>query len=645
MGAWSRSPLRGRQAGTAVFLGQVLAVSLLSRVALLLQTAGSADWSPAALVGSFAVGAGYDLVTASYLALPCAIYFALLPAGVFGRRWHRGLVHAAFFAATFLLLFSVAVEWVFWSEFGARLNFIAVDYLIYTREVLGTIGESWPVGWLLAAFLLVTAAVHALVFRGAWASTWFASQTPPGRRLRTLAVLLPLPLLAGLIVRDDAVPEFANHFNQELARNGLHSFAAALRENRLDYERFYPTIETRRAFQRARRLLQAGNSRWVSDDPLDLRRWIDSPEPERHYNVIQITVESLSSSFMGAFGNPDGLTPNLDRLAREGLLFTNFRATGTRTVRGMEALTLSIPPTPGLSIVRRPHNEDLFTLGSVLRTRGYDTAFLYGGYGYFDNMNYFFAHNGYRVVDRAALPAAATTFATVWGACDEDLLRWSLDDADRSWAAGKPFFQFVMTTSNHRPYAYPAGRIDLPPGTRAGAVKYTDFAIGQFMRQAARRPWFGNTLFVLVADHCASSAGKADLPVKKYEIPLIVYNPGLISPRRVDRLCSQIDYAPTLLGLMHWDYESRFYGRDVLASEVGAERAFVASYQVLGYMGRDRLVVLKPLRRQRFYRYDRASGELGTAPADGDVMLADAVAYYQTASYLFAHGLYRERGM
>jgi phosphoglycerol transferase MdoB-like AlkP superfamily enzyme len=193
-------------------------------------------------------------------------------------------------------------------------------------------------------------------------------------------------------------------------------------------------------------------------------------------------------------------------------------------------------------------------------------------------MNYFFSHNGYKVVDLASQPDEAVSFQTIWGACDENLYDWVLDEADRSYEQGRPFHQFVMTTSNHRPYTYPSGRIDIPSGaSRRGAVKYTDFAIGEFIRKAETKPWFVDTLFVIVADHGASSAGKDELPIEKYRIPLIVYNPKLIAPARIDKLCSQIDVPPTLLALMGWSYESRFYGQDILRMEIGEERALIAS--------------------------------------------------------------------
>jgi phosphoglycerol transferase MdoB-like AlkP superfamily enzyme len=280
----------------------------------------------------------------------------------------------------------------------------------------------------------------------------------------------------------------------------------------------------------------------------------------------------------------------------------------------------------------------------VFRAQGYDTAFLYGGYGYFDNMNTFFGGNGYRVVDRNSVAGTDITFANAWGACDEDLFRWTLREADAGAAAGRPFHYFVMTTSNHRPFTFPAGRIDLPSKTagRAGAVKYTDFAIGQFLREAAKRPWFKDTVFVIVADHCASSAGKAELPVQNYHIPLIIYSPGgHIAPGRIKTLTSQMDYAPTLLGLLNWSYPSRFFGHDVRKIEPDEAHALIGNYQKLGHLEKGELQVLGPQHDARTYHYEAATGAL-VPVAPSAYAEEETISFYQTASWLYRHGSYRE---
>jgi phosphoglycerol transferase MdoB-like AlkP superfamily enzyme len=245
------------------------------------------------------------------------------------------------------------------------------------------------------------------------------------------------------------------------------------------------------------------------------------------------------------------------------------------------------------------------------------------------------------VVDRRDIPAARIEFENVWGVADEHLFGQVLDEIDREHAAGRPVFAHVMTTSNHRPYTYPPERIDIPSGTgRDGAVKYSDYAIGRFLAQARERPWFGDTLFVITADHGASARGTMRIPVDKYLIPLFIYSPKHVAPARVERLMSQIDIPPTLLGLLDFDYYSKFFGRDVLASPPQSDRAFVANYQSLGYLRGDRLVLLSPKRKAEVFRADPRWNPL--EPVSDPAALREAIAFYSAASFVFRNGLYRD---
>jgi phosphoglycerol transferase MdoB-like AlkP superfamily enzyme len=629
---------RQRYGGVLVCALFFLVISCITRLALLLKTGSAADTGLASLAVVFAVGLFFDLVALSYAVIPLVLYVMLMPEVLLRRRFQRWLLCGGFGVAVFVLLFISASEWFFWDEFGVRFNFIAVDYLIYTNEVIGNIRESYPLPLILGGLLALTVALVWPLARRGYLTSWLGAKMPVRRRPLLGGLILLAPALSFVAVDSRLLPDLGNAYNRELAQNGPYAFGAAFRNNSLNYEDFYETLETRQAFAAARKLLATDNTTFLSDAPLDLTRQITASGPEKRWNVIQITVESLSASFFGTLGN-GGLTPQLDRLLGESIAFTNFYATGTRTVRGMEALTLSVPPTPGHSMVRRPDNENLFTLGSLFQSRGYDTTFLYSGHGYFDNMNYFFSHNGFRVVDRASQPSEAITFANIWGACDEDLYRWVMTEADRSYADGKPFFHFVMTTSNHRPYTFPEGKVDSPQGHRSGAVLYTDYAIADFLQRARAKPWFANTVFVIVADHCANSAGRTELPLRKYQIPLIIYNPELFSPRRVDTPCSQMDYAPTLLGLLNWTYKSRFFGRDVLRLNAEDGRVLLGNIQALGYLREDLLTVLKPVRRHSAYQITPGTLEA----VRGDVLpakLNEAIAYYQTAGYLLDRHLY-----
>ncbi|MEN6496375.1 MAG: sulfatase-like hydrolase/transferase [Thermoguttaceae bacterium] len=188
----------------------------------------------------------------------------------------------------------------------------------------------------------------------------------------------------------------------------------------------------------------------------------------------------------------------------------------------------------------------------------------------------------------------------------------------------------ALTTSNHRPYTYPQ-EIDIPSGTsRKGAVKYTDHEIGQFLAAARDKPWFDNTVFVIVADHCASSAGKTEVPVSCYHIPAFIYAPKIVTPGRYDGLCSQIDLGPTLLGMLRFSYTSNFFGKDVFRDP--PNRAFVATYQKLGLLEGGELVVLDVQRGREAYRVAVDGSQTPTEVRPQ--LLSDAITYYQTASRL-----------
>jgi phosphoglycerol transferase MdoB-like AlkP superfamily enzyme len=302
---------------------------------------------------------------------------------------------------------------------------------------------------------------------------------------------------------------------------------------------------------------------------------------------------------------------------------------------------LGTPPIPGQAIVRRPAHDHLSTMGELLKHQGFATFFFYGGFGYFDNMNAYYAANNYRVVDRTDIPKDKVGFENVWGVADEylfDHVIRTLDDKGEKGTGDKPFFAQIMTTSNHRPYTYPAGRIDIPsPGGRDGAVKYTDYAIGKFIKDASKKPWFKDTLFVIVADHCASAAGKTRLPVTGYHIPLIFYAPGLLKPAVFSPVVSQIDIAPTLMEVLGKNGSAQFFGHSFFEPGLAQQRAFISNYQALGYLKDNILTVLLPKQVVESYQVDPQT--LATTPAPINAQLRDeAIAYYQTASKAFKTG-------
>ncbi|WP_339907833.1 LTA synthase family protein, partial [Pseudomonas guineae] len=515
-------------------------------------------------------------------------------------------------------------------------NFIAVDYLVYSEEVINNILESYPIYPLLALLAIVAIATTTLLRKTVLAALDAPRLRPAPALLSVLGVFLLAGLSSALIGQDAPRGTDGNAYQRELASNGPFQFFAAFRNNELDYPQFYATLAKPDVASLLRSEVSEPNARFIGSDPQDIRRVIDNPGQPQHLNVVLVTIESLSAKYLGSFGDSRGLTPNLDQLRKQSLSFSNFYATGTRTDRGLEAITLSIPPTPGRSIVKRIGRESGYgSLGQQFSAQGYDSVFIYGGRGYFDNMNAFFGGNGYRIVDQSSVAEADMVFQNAWGMSDEDIYKQTLKVADADHAAGEPFFLQLMTTSNHRPYTYPEGRIDIPSGDgREGAVKYTDYAIGQFLAQARKKPWFNQTVFIFVADHTAGSAGKEDLPVANYHIPLFIYAPGHIQPREFTELVSQIDLAPTLLGLLNIDYVSTFFGRNVLRDDRAPGRALLGNYQHLGLFDGSSLAILSPRKNMR--RHDDALGLSHEVRVNAtDALQRRNIAYYQGASYAF----------
>jgi phosphoglycerol transferase MdoB-like AlkP superfamily enzyme len=630
-----------------VFAGFFL-FGLLSRMVLLVISWGEIDRAPGELWSVFARGFVFDLAAAAYAAAVVALFSVLLGNRLGAARAYRWVRYVQYALLAFLLIFVLAAEVTFWLEFGVRFNFIAVDYLVYTQEVIGNIVESYPLAPILLGVGAVAAAIAWIVGR-----LWLPVRYQP-TPLRTRAAAAACAVLAAVALFngfDGGLKERSgNAYNNELASNGVYSFFQAYRLNELSFGRFYKTL----AEEQVEHLVQheideasgGASAAKSSKESVHSTRVQAGGAPKR-LNVVLIMVESLSADYLGVFGNKKNLTPKLDKLAQESLLFTDLYAVGTRTVRGLEALSAALPPLPGQSIVRRPENGHLFTLGSVLREHGYETKFIYGGFGYFDNMNAYFAANGYQLIDRSSMPREKVGFANIWGVADEYLLDRTLEEIDASHANGKPIFAHVMTTSNHRPYTYPAGRIDIASKSgRNGAVKYTDYAIGRFIEQARTKPWFDDTLFVVIADHCASSAGKERLAIPKYHIPALVYAPKHVNPGRFERLASQIDVAPTLLGMLQMSYPSMFLGHDLLRSEHEEQRAFISNYQEIGYLrlgddGIRRLVVFAPKKRVSVYRV-AADGESLSEETGHAALVQEALGYYQGADYLMRHRLYRD---
>ena len=662
------------------FLGMYLMLGFLLRIVLMLTSPEDADFTFSEIVRALGIGVLSDAGMAVLLFLPLEVIYlglnewkykkvagwcieALLCAGFiyvlcfhsifdeygggapliaklfigwkllsfscrfFVRRvrdvWRNASLYAAWGTYVFLLLVVTVGEYFFWQEFGVRYNFIAVDYLVYTHEVIGNIMESYAIVPILIVIVLLTAGI---IFLWARRNRFELNMLYQPRHLALHIVTYALMTFgACLLLQGTHNMTSENQYVTQLEQNGACDFVIAFENNKLEYDKFYPMLSERQC----RKDYQALTG--LNDKAL---KTVGDTLGSRWPNIVLITVESLSADFLTRYGNRQQLTPQIDRLMNRSLVFDSLFAVGNRTVRGLEALSLCIPPSAGESIIKQPDNHmGSLSVAAALRPLGYHAQFIYGGDSYFDNMGDFYSHNGYEVIDRADIARKDITFANIWGVCDEDVFHKSLSVFDADAARRQPFFAQIMTTSNHRPYTYPQGKIHVggKPNTREAAVRYTDYAIGSFIREASRRPWFDNTVFVIIADHCASSAGKTSLPLDRYHIPCLMYAPRLVKPQYVGKVCSQIDIVPTLLSLLHLKATVGFAGQDILAATF-RPRAFMATYQDLGYYEGNLLTVLSPIRKVRQYSVRRRSdGTFDELPAHGRdaEALRKAQTYYQ----------------
>ncbi|WP_333876163.1 LTA synthase family protein [Flavobacterium sp.] len=586
-------------------------------------------------------GGSLPEVVISFVAIK-TLFFGLL---LFLPKYRNAIRKALFFITVFiyvLLIVQNAVsEFFFWNEFGVRYNFIAVDYLVYTNTVIGNIMESYPV---VPLFLTVGLVAFTITYFIVKQSRPFLRHLPDlstklkGAVLYVVLFFLSLQLIPAMAQRESDTNVFAN----ELQANGAYKFYSAFMSNELDYDTYYPSIPKSEAFTVLQNQLPGSKNestlRTLQNDSAEIRK-----------NVVLITVESLSEDFMTEFGNEKHITPFLDSLAQHSMQFTNLYAVGNRTVRGLEAVTLCLPPSAAESVVKRKDNKNKFTTGAIFKQKGYAVKYMYGGDAYFDNMEDFFGGNGYDIIDKKTFQPNEISFSNIWGVCDEDMYRKAIREMNKEAAQNKPFFNHIMTVSNHRPFTYPEGKIDIPADkkSRSGGVKYTDYALGQFFKEAQKQPWFKETVFVILADHCASSSGKTELPLEKYRIPAMVYAPGFIQPKHVTTLMSQIDVMPTLFGLLNFSYDSKFYGQDIFDATY-KPRAFVATYQDLGMIKDNVLTVLSPVKKVKQYQLTlepkaNVKPEFQSVYLEKPILkqqedlINETIAYYQTSAYLLRH--------
>jgi phosphoglycerol transferase MdoB-like AlkP superfamily enzyme len=548
-------------------------------------------------------GVRADIIVMGLLLLVPVLLIPLASVRGLGKLWFQ-FSYFWCLTALVLLVFMELASPAFILQYDVRPNRLFVEYLKYPKEVLSTLWFGFRLPLILGIVVtLVLSWFMRRIFRLGQCTMkqWSAFKT---LGIWVLALLL---LFAGIRSTTEHRP----------ANPALFAITSDAMVNSLVLSSAYSVLY---AFYNLKH--EAHSSEMYGKLPTDemLKQSLDWPwlksyqftnpdYPTAHWqqatvqrskplNLVIVLQESLGATFVQSLGGL-AVTPELEKLKQQGIWFENLYATGTRSVRGIEAVVAGFPPTPAQSTVKLSNSQQHFTtLASILKAQGYQTQFIYGGEAHFDNMRSFFTGNGVdHIVDQSQM--VNPVFTGSWGASDEDLFTTAHQQLTTLHQQNKPFFSLIFTSSNHEPFEFPDGRIDLhqePKNTVNNAVKYADWAMGQFFQKAQQSDYWQDTLFLIVADHDNRVYGDNLIPIEKFHIPGLILGADT-KPELLKTLASQIDLAPTLLSMMGMSSCHTMTGRDFSLDKTSPGRALLQfeNYFALMQQGAgQQLVILKP---------------------------------------------------
>lgn len=581
------------------------------------------------------------------LGMVLIIPLALLPLSAF-RRLHASWQRFSYFWCLGMLCLIIFIELStpsFIAQYDIRPNRLYLEYLKYPKEVFATLWHGFRLS------LLAGVTVTLLLI---WAATLVLK--PAQRPKRHAALWLSWPLAVLLVfaaIRSTADHRPANPSTfaitadamvNSLVLNSPYSvlYAAYSLRHEARSSDIYGKMEASTMLNVARDWPWLQSYQFQHADFPTLHQQTATRPRTKPLNLVIILQESMGATFVKSLGGVD-VTPELELLKTQGIWFEQLYATGTRSVRGIEAVVAGYMPTPAQSVVKLSNSQQNFaTIASILQQQGYHTQFVYGGEAHFDNMRGFFSANGFsEIVDQSSMPDAK--FVASWGASDEDVFDAAHQQLLQLHHQIKPFFSLIFTSSNHEPFEFPDGRIKLheqPKNTVNNAVKYADWAMAKFISQAKQSSYWQDTLFLIVADHDNRVYGSNLVPVEKFQIPGVILG-GTVTPATVSTLSSQIDLAPTLLSMMGVSSCHPLLGRDLTLDSSSPGRAFLQFDNYFALMEAHQLTILKPDQTAVLAHYDQAAKKLTIS--EQPVTTAQyhkALAQVQLPSYLYREHKY-----
>ena len=488
-------------------------------------------------------------------------------------------------------------------EYGVRPNHIYVEYLIYPKEVVSTLVN----GHLFESLFCILICITAFILFYKFASKLYRDYTSIKVKKSLLCLVLAIVLIPygirGTITNHKPLNPSNSSFctsplGNTIPVNSPFNVFYALRhisDSDIKSSSIFAFDNTVNVLNNYDKFSKVTKPETI-DNSCPINQVITPKiSPSQKRNVVIIVEESFGARYVQSLGG-DPIAPELEKLKNEGWWFERLYATGHRSVRGLEAITASYPPSPLASQVKLEHREELTTLSSIYKRLGYKTSFIYGGESHFDSMRSYFLNNGVEEIIEQK-DYKDPEFVASWGVSDEDLFKKANEKFVKLSNNNQPFCSVVFSSSFHDPFDIPQGKVNIDgvktdDPRRLTAAKYADYALGKFFEQAKKEDYYKNTVFLVIADHDSRVRGIGAFPLTNYSIPALIISPD-ITPRVDKRIVSQIDMLPTLLSLTGVSGEFPLSGEDLNRDDI-IERAPVSYNELFGYVKGDKFTLLVP---------------------------------------------------
>ena len=528
-----------------------------------------------------------DLSTACYMIFPLFIIWLI---GLFiPIKKIEKIIKIYFLTLIPLLAFGVILNLEIYSEWGHQVNRDTFSYLKYPREAWASSLNS-PLMLLFSLF-----GVYTFLFlkwgnyisRLDWRMFKWASGLNRKRILINLVKGLLAFIIFGIFLRGglQLAPinqSFAYYSNNPTlnaaAVNTVYNYLYGFtREAHINPYKYFSEKEIEK-------LLYQDYSK-LSNAP----KIFSKPEP----NVVLIIIEGFSAELFKSMGGKNQLTPNMDKLIENGLLFDNIYATSTRTDRGLVSILSGYPSLPNISLVKQPEKAaKLSFLSQHFKNLGFTTNFLYGGESEFANIKSYLLNAGFnQIIDKNNFNSK--DFNSKWGAHDHIVFNRALKELKK---LKEPFFSTILTLSSHEPFEVPMETIIQGSDRQSlykNSVLYTDKTIGNFMKEIQKEMYYKNTIFVFISDHGFRIGNATNREKRRYHIPLFMYGIPLKeqwSGKKISNVGSQSDLAKTILGQFNIKTNSFKFSNDLFTNQSGNAQytfshgfGFVSSKQSLIY--------------------------------------------------------------